>query len=289
MRNTPTELALLCLAVGSLLGCNNPPVSLGDDWAGPRGRWVEVWRDDFEGPSNSAPDASRWNVEVRPQGQNQEQDYDTDRRENSFLDGSGNLVIKAYRENFVDGSGRPSSQPYTSARLNTKGHFEQTYGRFEAKIRLPSGKGLWPAFWLLGSNIGDVGWPNCGEIDILEMAGSEPYRVDASLHGPGYAGTGALTRSFDLPNEEPFANAFHTFTFEWTSDGMRWLLDGEVFHVRTPGGLAEVERDWVFDHPFYLIINLAVGGLYDGSPDSSTVFPAEMAIDYISVSQLEPD
>jgi len=272
----------------SAVGCNNPPLSFGDEWDGPKGQWVETWRDDFDGPLEAAPDPTRWNIEVRPTGQNQEQDYDTDRRKNSFLDGNGNLVLQAHQEHFVDGSGRPSSQPYTSARLNTRGHLEQAYGKFEARIRLPSGKGIWPAFWLLGSNIDDVGWPRCGEIDILEMAGSEPFRVDASLHGPGYSGIEALTRSHDLADGQKFADAFHTFTLEWTAKGMRWLVDGEVFHVRTPQGLAEFERDWVFDHPFYVIINLAVGGLYDGSPDASTRFPAQMAIDYISVSRLEP-
>ncbi len=271
-----------------LLGCNEPPPKgVGDEWRGPQGTWVEVWRDDFDGPAQAAPDPEKWNIEIRPRGQNQELDYDTDRRENSFLDGAGHLVLRALEEHFVDASDLPSPQPYTSARLNTRGKLDQAYGKFEARVQLPvGGKGVWPAFWLLGSNIEDVGWPRCGEVDILEMAGSRPHEIKGSLHGPGHSGTEAFTRSYGL-DTGTFADDFHTFTLEWAEDGMRWLVDAHTYHVRTPDGLASVNQPWVYDHPFYLIINLAIGGLFDGNPVAETAFPQQLRVDYVAVFRLE--
>ena len=282
------KTALLCVSLLLALGCNErPPESPGDEWDGPKGTWVETFRDDFDGPSGSAPDPTHWNVQDRQYGQNQEQDYNTQERTNSFLDGEGRLVIQALKENYEYMPGRFSDQPYTSARLNSEGLLHQQYGRFEASIRLPAGKGLWPAFWLLGENIEDVGWPRCGEVDILEMAGSQPQIIDGSMHGPGYSGTMSLTRDYELESGM-FIDSFHTFALEWTAEGMRWLVDGNVYHVRTRAGLAELGLDWVFDQPFYMILNLAVGGLYDGSPDETTPFPSQLVFDYISVSRLEP-
>lgn len=277
----PTVLALLALA------CNTPPPEdTGDEWDGPSGTFREVFRDDFDGVMGSAPNATFWNVEEREFGHNQELDYNTTDRRNSYLDGQGNLVIEAFEENYVLPNGRVSSQPYTSARLTSDGLFEHRYGRFEARVWLPQGKGLWPAFWLLGNNIDEVGWPRCGEIDILELAGSKPHKINGTLHGPGYSGTEGLTRSFEL-GSGVFADGFHTFAIEWAPDGMRWLVDGQPYHARTPEGLAKQGVDWVFDRPMYIILNLAIGGFYDGAPDASTVFPAKMLVDYVSVSALE--
>ena len=171
---------LVLIATSALsVGCNDAPEPFVDSWREPVTPWVEVWRDDFDGPAGSAPGARRWNVEIRPMGQNQELDYDTNDRKNSFLDGDGHLVIEARREHYVDDAGLRSSQPFTSARLSTQGKFEQKYGRFEARIRLPvGGKGIWPAFWMLGSDVDEVGWPACGEVDILEMRGSKPSVIE---------------------------------------------------------------------------------------------------------------
>src|SRR5262249_40606225 len=153
-----------------------------------------------------------------------ELEYDTNERRNSHLDGSGNLVIQALQEQYVDASGVKSNQPFTSARINTHGKLDQTYGRFEARIKLPvGGKGVWPAFWLLGDNIEDVGWPRCGEVDILEMHGSRPSVIESSLHGPGYSGGNAYHDAYQLPSGT-FGDAFHVFTFEWTPQGVRWLV-----------------------------------------------------------------
>jgi beta-glucanase (GH16 family) len=271
-----------------LFGCNSvPPDDVGDEWSGPTGTFHEVFRDDFNGPSGSAPDPAKWNVAVRERGLNQELDFNTSDRKNSFLDGQGQLVIQALKEQYTTSTGRISTQPYTSARLTTEGLLEQRYGRFQARIKLPKGKGLWPAFWMLGTRIDSVGWPECGEIDVLELAGSRPDTIKGSLHGPGYAGTASLTKPYQL-DAGTFADGFHVFTLEWSPEGIRWLVDGDVYHSRTLHGLQQQGYRWVFDDPVYVILNLAVGGLYDGPPDASTVFPSQMVVDYVSVSVLAP-
>jgi beta-glucanase (GH16 family) len=202
------------------------------------------------------------------------------------LDGNGNLVIQALKEQFVDAQGVTRSQPYTSARLNTQGKVEQQYGRFEARIKLPAGgKGVWPAFWLLGNDVDSTGWPSCGEVDILEMRGSRPTIIDSSLHGPGYSGGSAYHHYYELASGR-YGDDFHVFTFEWTPDAVRWLVDGDEFYVKTSAGVIRSGQRWVYDHPFFIILNLAIGGIFDGDPDASTVFPQQMRIDYVSVSQL---
>lgn len=282
-----SAVRLVGLALGTVLaGCSKPPQPEIETWQQPNADWVEVWRDEFMGPTGSAPNPAFWNVEIRPSGQNGELDYDTDERTNSFLDGNGNLVLRALKEHYVDANGTTSSQPYTSARLNTHGKVEHAYAKFEARIKLPQGgPGVWPAFWLLGNDIQDIGWPECGEVDILEMGGSEPFRVDGTLHGPGYSGGNSYHTSYDLPSGN-FGDAFHVFTFEWTELGARWLVDGNQYYVKTVRGLEQSGHRWVYDHPFFIIINLAIGGIYDGDPDASTPFPQEMVIDYVSVSRL---
>ncbi len=270
----------------TLGGCSKPPDAGIEEWPAEPTQWVEAWRDDFAGPAGSAPDAQHWNVEIRPSGQNQELDYDTDDRKNSFVDGNGNLVFKAIQEQYVDAAGVKSAQPYTSARLNTRGKVEQTYGKFEARIQLPpGGQGVWPAFWLLGNDVHEAGWPACGEVDILEMGGSEPARIDGSLHGPGYSGGNAYHHYYEVPVGK-FGDDFHVFTFEWTPEAVRWLVDGNQYYVKTKEGVEGSGQRWVYDHPFYVILNLAIGGIYDGDPEASTVFPQEMLVDYVSVSAL---
>ena len=168
---------------------------------------------------------------------------------------------------------------YTSARLLTKGKFEQQYGRVEARIKLPSGKGLWPAFWMLGSNFDVVGWPQCGEIDILENKGSEPTIVAGSLHGPGYSGGNPVTKEFQLTDNR-FENDFHIFGIEWTKDYVNHYVDGVLYNHITRD---DVPGEWVFDQPFYIILNLAVGGDFDGAPTDATIFPNQMLVDYVRV------
>lgn len=286
VRSWRLEAVAACWVAIASTACSEAPLAEPEVFQEPAGGWIESWRDDFVGPMGAPPDVTKWRVDVRPMGQNKELDYDTDDRKNSFLDGNGNLVFQAIQEHYVDAQGVTSTQPYTSARLDTRGKLEQTYGKFEARIKLPpGGQGIWPAFWLLGANIDDVGWPECGEVDILEWRGSEPGRIISSLHGPNYSGGGAYNKSFQLPGGA-FGDDFHTFTFEWTPDAVRWLLDGTPYLVVMASTLAQRGRRWVYDHPFYVILNLAVGGVFDGSPVPTTVFPQQMLVDYVSVSSM---
>lgn len=283
--SSATPLLVLALAVSA---CSEQPEQQFETWQAPAGGWVEVWRDDFDGPTDSAPDETRWNLELNELGFNDELNHNTGDRKNSFVDGSGNLVIQALEEQYIDANGVQSSQPYTSARLNTQGKLEQVYGKFEARIKLPrGGRGVWPAFWMLGNDIDSAGWPDCGEVDILEWRGSQPSVVISSLHGPRYSGGNAYNGRLELPSGS-YADDFHVFTFEWTPDAVRWLIDGNEFYVKTAQSLAQRGHDWVYDHPFFIILNLAIGGIFDGAPDAWTVFPQQMLVDYVSVSQLAP-
>jgi beta-glucanase (GH16 family) len=165
--------------------------------------------------------------------------------------------------------------------LKTSGLFTQTYGRFEARIKIPYGQGIWPAFWMLGNDISSAGWPTCGEIDIMESVGFEPNKVHGTLHGPGYSGATPLTGVYALPSGR-FADDFHIFAIEWGPNTVRFYVDDQLYETRTTADLPAGTR-WVFDHPFFVILNVAVGGNWPGSPDASTVFPQQMLVDYVRV------
>jgi beta-glucanase (GH16 family) len=167
--------------------------------------------------------------------------------------------------------------------LKTQGLFSQSYGRFEARIKIPAGQGMWPAFWMLGNNITSAGWPTCGEIDIMENIGKEPGTVHGSLHGPSSAGpTSDLTSGFSLPAGQNFADNFHLYAAEWEPGVVRFYVDANLYATfnqsQWPAG-----GTWVFDHPFFLLLNFAVGGNWPGPPDSTTVFPQQMLVDYVRV------
>lgn len=242
-----------------------------------------AWSDEFDGDAGSKPDGSKWIPEVNGDGGgNGELQYYTDSADNASLDGEGNLVITARKENPNDYQCHYGRCEYTSARLTTAQTFTQQYGHFEARIKVPRGTGMWPAFWMLGSNFGQTPWPDCGEIDILENIGSEPSTVHGSLHGPGYSGGNPLTGSYSLPNGEAFADDFHTFAVDWTPEYIAWSVDGQEYQRKTPadaGGNA-----WPFDQPFFIIMNVAVGGAWPGPPNDDTQFPQSMVVDYVRVS-----
>ena len=243
-------------------------------------RWTLVWSDEFNGPDGSRPDAAKWKFEVGGNGWgNQELQYYTTRPENSFIRG-GNLVIQTLQENFA-GTDRVARN-YTSARMTTQGLFEQAYGRFEARVKIPRGQGIWPAFWLLGNDFGKVGWPACGEIDIMENIGKEPSTIHGSMHGPGYSGDFDFTSVYKLPGGVNFFDDFHVFAIEWEPGTVRFYVDQELYSTFTPSRLP-AGRKWVFDHPFFIVLNVAVGGLWPGLPDSTTVFPQAMLVDYVRV------
>lgn len=243
-----------------------------------------LWADEFDGPAGSSPDSAKWGYDIGV-GQNgwgnNELEYYTDRTQNAFLDGEGHLVIKAIKETFTGVGG--VTRNYTSARLVTRGKFEQKYGRFEARIKLPFGQGIWPAFWMLGTDINSVGWPSCGEIDVMENIGREPSTNHGSLHGPGFSGGNSLTALVTLPDGKRFTDDFHIFAIEWEPQEIRFYVDGNLYQTRNAAQLSADKR-WVFEHPFYLLLNVAVGGDWPGNPDATTIFPQTMMVDYVRVS-----
>jgi beta-glucanase (GH16 family) len=243
------------------------------------GDWVLTWSDEFDGPDGSTPDPKKWTVETGGGGWgNNELEYYTARRTNSRVE-KGNLVIDALQEKFTGPDG--VTRDYTSGRLKTEKLFTQKYGKFEARIRIPKGPGLWPAFWMLGDDIPTVGWPACGEIDIMENIGVEPGTVHGTIHGPGYSGEHPLGAPYALPSGN-VADDFHAFAVEWEPKEIRFYVDGHLYETRTTADLPAGTR-WVFDHPFFLILNVAVGGGWPGNPDASTKFPQEMLVDYVRV------
>jgi beta-glucanase (GH16 family) len=237
--------------------------------------WELVWSDDFTGNAGTLPDPTKWSFDIGT-GQdgwgNQELQYYTNRPENVAHDGEGNLVITARSESF-------GGRTFTSARIKTQGLFQQAYGRFEARIKNPYGPGLWPAFWMLGSNIESVGWPKAGEIDIMEMRGQDPTIVYGSLHGPGYSGGNPISGSYALKNARYDAD-FYVYAVEWFPDRIDFFVNDYLYNRVRP---RDVSGEWVFDHPFFMVINLAVGGSYVGFPNPNTPFPQQMVIDYVRV------
>ena len=247
--------------------------------------WTLAWSDEFNGPAGSAVDGTKWVAEVGNGSNgwgNHQREYNTNATKNASMDGAGNLVITAHREQLGNKYRCWYGVcQYTSARLKTQGKFDQAYGRFEARIRLPYGQGIWPAFWMLGNNINTAGWPTCGEIDIMENIGREPTIVHGTIHGPGYSGAAGIGSQYALTTGA-FTDAFHVFAVEWEPNQIRWYVDGNLYQTRTPADLPPGSA-WVFDHPHFMILNLAVGGYWPGDPDSTTVFPQRMYVDYVRV------
>ena len=240
-----------------------------------------VWSDEFNGKDGSLPDASKWTYDIGGNGWgNHELEYYTNRSENARIEG-GKLVITARQEAFTGPDG--TKFKHTSARLKTQGLFSQAYGRFEARIKLPAGQGMWPAFWMLGENIGSVDWPKCGEIDIMENVGKEPGINHGSLHGPSSTNpTSDLTATITLPAGQKLSDDFHVYAVEWEPAAVRFYLDTSLYATFTSEQWPAGGR-WVFDHRFFLILNVAVGGDWPGSPDATTVFPQTMLVDYVRV------
>ncbi len=235
-----------------------------------------VWEDDFSGPSGQVANAANWKFDVGEDWGNAQLEYDTDRASNASLDGNGNLVITARREPYL-------GRQYTSARLISQGKQSFQYGRIEARMKLPRGRGLWPAFWMLGTDFPQVGWPQTGEIDIMEFRGQEPSTVIGTLHGPGYFGGNARSKAKTLTLAR-LDNDFHVYAVEWTAGKIEHFIDGELYFTSTP---ADVNGPWVFDKPFFLILNVAVGGNFVGAPDAITTFPQQLVVDYVRVYEVK--
>ena len=231
--------------------------------------WALVWSDEFDG---AALDRSKWTPVTGGHGWgNRELQFYTARPENVRV-GGGMLTIEARKERY-------QGREYTSARLKTAGLKETRYGRYEARIKIPKGQGIWPAFWMLGADIDSAGWPKSGEIDIMEIIGREPGNAYGTLHGPGYSGEHGFSKASALEGAQ-YGDDFHVFAVEWEPGQIRWYRDGIHYHTATPG---LVKGEWVFDHPFFVLLNLAVGGAWPGNPDATTEFPRQMLVDYVRV------
>ena len=240
-------------------------------------KWTLTWSDEFSGPANSLPDPKKWAFDL---SDNQNHELETYTRVPANVhQQDGHLVISALKQKNTRPDG--SIRDYTSGRIFTQGLFSQTYGRFEASIKMPLGKGIWPAFWLLGDDINTVGWPRSGEIDIVENIG-EPTVSHSTIHGPGYSGDKGPTAAFTLPAGQQVDTAFHLYALEWSPNDIKFFLDDHLVAERTPASLP-AGTTWVYNHPFFIILNLAVGGDWPGNPDSTTTFPQQMLVDYVRV------
>lgn len=234
-----------------------------------------VWSDEFNGAAGSRPDPAKWTIDPGT-GQNNELQYYTDNA-NAQLDGAGSLVLEARRES-------AGGREYTSHRMNTSNKLHVQYGRIEARIRVPKGNGLWPAFWMLGADfLSGRPWPYCGEIDIMEVLGRNTFQGYSTLHAPAYNGGGGYGQMYTAPVD--LSAGFHVWSVEWDSQRMTFRLDDQVVFVASKSTVESTRGPWVFDHPFYIILNLAVGGDFPGPVDPTTPFPARMYVDYVRVYQ----
>jgi beta-glucanase (GH16 family) len=257
MRGTAAELFFALLGAAACSGSPSAPAP-----------WQLMWSDEFDA---AVLDTTKWSIQTGNSFGTGQADYDTARPENVALSG-GNLVLTARSESYAGAS-------FTSGRLDTSGKFSQKYGRFEARIRLPVGQGMWPAFWLLGDDFDQIGWPDCGEIDTMESRGADPTSIAGSLHGPGGY---TYSQAFSLAGGATFSADYHVFAIEWEPGVVRWYVDDDLYETRS-ADLFPRTQAWVFDHPFFVILDLAVGGNYGGPPDATTPFPQSMMVDYVRV------
>ena len=266
-------LLILCVMLGCDLDETQEVVTLNN----------LVWADEFD--VDGMPNPNYWNFEIGdgteqgiPGWGNNELQYYTNRPENVKVE-NGVLVITAREESFEGSS-------FTSARLTTQNLVEQQYGRFEARIKVPTGKGFWPAFWLLGNDCDVNPWPACGEIDIMENVGDEPTKVFGTVHGPNYNAGESISKEYTLEGSR-FDNEFHVFGVEWSPNRINFYVDDRLYQSLTSEDVddeTDGEGIWVFnDRPFYMILNVAVGGNLPGNPNEDTVFPQSMVVDYVRV------
>jgi len=277
--------ATCVLALGASLACTggtSPVVS-----TPPKTTWVQVWSDEFDGPAGAPIDNTKWSYETTDGCQqgicgwgNNEKEYYSNASENISLNGQGQLMIVARRA--------PAGLTcyygpclYTSAKITTRGKVLAQPGRVEARIKLPAGQGLWPAFWMLGHDFPATAWPACGEIDIMENKGSQFATTSSAVHGPGYSGATPFAHSNDLASGA-LADDFHTFAVEWDSLSVQFFVDSTAHYTVTHSAIEQFGRS-ILNQPFFLILNLAVGGNFDGDPRSDAIFPATMLVDYVRV------
>lgn len=245
--------------------------------------WQLVWSDEFSGAAGSLPDSSKWTYDTGGGGwgNNEEEVYCaagsnvnpcSTATPNAFLDGNGNLVISATNTNGI----------WTSTRMKTENIENLQYGRIEARMKLPMGAGIWPAFWLLGANINTSGWPLCGEMDVMESVPQYgPSKTSSTIHGP-FSGGNGVGSSFIFPDGGTISD-FHTYGVIWSPNEAQFYRDDPSAPYFTIRNTSDIPGDWVFNHPFFLIMNLAMGGYFPGYTNSTTPNPAVMTVDYVRI------
>jgi len=244
------------------------------------GAYRLTWSDEFDGAPGALAGSGTWQAETGGSGWgNQELQYYTDEPVNAALDGAGNLALVVRRVNPDLARRRYGGCEYTSARLISRDRVSFRYGLIQARIKIPRARGIWPAFWMLGQDIGQSGWPGCGEIDVMEHFGTGPATVHGTVHGPGYSGRGGISASCAVGPS--LGRDFHVYSVAWDSGKIFWYVNDELYHAVTPADLNG--KPWVFDHDFFLLINIAVGGTASVPPGKSATFPQTMLIDYIRV------
>ena len=235
--------------------------------------WKLTWSDEFNGAAKTPPNSGKWTYDLGAGGWgNKELETYTKLPENVSQDGQGHLVITAIK----------TASGYTSARLKTQGKFTVKYGKIAVRMKIPHGQGMWPAFWMLGNDIKSTGWPACGEIDVMENIGKEPSIVHGTIHGPGYSGAKGISHQYALPNGQALSDDFHVYAVEWSPAAITFFLDDKPYATVTPADLP-AGTHWVYSHPFFLLLNLAVGGDWPGNPDNTTHFPQTLIVDWVRV------
>ena len=266
-------LLLLSTAVACGGGDTSPgaPTPTPTAVSGPAG-WTLVFSDEFDTPG--ALDPAKWGYDLGYIANDEKQSY-TSRSENVRAEG-GNLVIEGRKEAY-------QGYTYTSARVVTRGRFEFLYGRVEVRAKVPTGNGTWPAIWMLGTNIGQVGWPTCGEIDIMENVGFDPLRIHASVHTTDYNHAIGTQKTANVTVANPWED-FHVYAMEWFADHIDVFADGQKYFTFRNEGTGS--RAWPFDKPQYLLVNLAIGGSWGGQKGiDDSRFPHRYLIDYVRIYQ----
>ena len=273
---------LTAVALASLACTGSIPAAASPDL---REVWIQVWSDEFDGAAGARIDSTKWRYDIGDgcdDGNcgwgNNEKEYYTNAPENISLNGEGQLRIVA-RSAPAGLTCYYGACRYTSAKVTTRGKVLVAPGRVEARIKLPAGQGLWPAFWMLGHTHPATPWPACGELDIMENKGSQPSTTSSAVHGPGYSGATPFAHAQSLI-AGTFSDGFHLFAVEWNSAHVRFYIDDVAHYGITRSALERYGRS-ILDQPFYLIINLAVGGHFDGDPQSDAILPATMLVDYV--------
>ena len=269
---------------GAAASTTSPP----DTTTTPKITYTQVWSDEFDGAAGSSVDPAKWSFDLGDGCTagicgwgNNEKEYYTNAADNASLDGQGHLAIVA-RPAVLNTTCYYGPCKYTSAKITTRGKMSAAPGRVEARIRIPKGQGLWPAFWMLGNDFGTVGWPASGELDIMENKGSAPSTSSSAIHGPGYSGNTPFAHANTISAPATLADDYHLYAVEWDAVGASFYVDG-IMHYQVLRVDIQRYGTSILDKPYYIILNLAVGGNFDGDPKSDSIFPATMLVDYVRV------